>query len=82
MVVTAGTCEITIGEQGELNKVDLANSGNGVSAQATVTGIAYTVTKDGFGCPFGGTGAKTGATYTQNSPVLISSNNGAKIDIG
>jgi hypothetical protein len=82
IIITAGTCETTIGAQGPLSKVDLANSGTGISAQATVTGIAYTVTKDGIGCPFSGTGAKTGATYTQNTAVLVSSTNGATIDIG
>jgi hypothetical protein len=80
--ITAGTCETTIAAQSGLGTVDLANSGTGISAQATVTGIAYTVTKDGIGCPFGGTGAKTGATYTQNTAVLVSSTNGATIDIG
>jgi len=82
IIITAGTCETTIGAQGPLNKVDLANSGTGISAQATVTGVAYTVTKDGIGCPFGGTGPKTGATYTQNTAILVSSTNGATIDIG
>jgi hypothetical protein len=82
IVITSGTCETTIGAQTGLSKVDLANSGSGISVQATVTGIAYTVTKDGIGCPYSGTGAKTGATYTQNSAVLASSTNGATIDIG
>jgi hypothetical protein len=82
ITIVAGTCEVQIGAQSGLSKVDLANSGTGVSAQATVTGVAYTVTKDGFGCPFGGTGAKTGATYTQNAAVQVSSTNGATIDIG
>jgi len=35
-----------------------------VIAKPNVTGIAYTVTQDGFLCPFNGTGNKTGATYT------------------
>jgi hypothetical protein len=82
IAITASTCEVQIGGQGGLGKVDLANSGSGISMQATVTGIAYTVTKDGFGCPFSGTGAKTGGTYTQSNAVLISSTNGATIDIG
>jgi hypothetical protein len=82
IVITAGTCEASIAGQANLTTVDLANSGSGISAQATVTGIKYTVLKDGIACPFSGTGAKTGASYTQNKAVLVSSTNGATIDIG
>lgn len=82
MVGTAATCEHTVGSQTTLSKIDFANSGTGFTAQMTVTGINYTVTKDGFGCPFLGTGAKTGASYTQNSAIQFSSTNGANIDIG
>ncbi|HYG96179.1 MAG TPA: hypothetical protein VD741_03635 [Solirubrobacterales bacterium] len=80
--ITAGTCRLIIAGQSNLSKVDLANSGSGISAQATVGGINYSVIQDGIGCPFAGTGVKTGATYTQNSAVLVSSTNGATIDIG
>jgi hypothetical protein len=82
ITVVASTCEAQIGGQTGLSSVALANSGSGISAKANVGGIAYTVTKDGFLCPFGGTGAKTGATYTQNSAVQVNSTNGATIDIG
>jgi hypothetical protein len=82
MTVVAGTCEVQIGGQTGLSSVALSNSGTGISMKANVSGIAYTVTKDGFGCPFSGTGAKTGGTYTQNNAVLISSTNGATVDIG
>ncbi|HYG96180.1 MAG TPA: hypothetical protein VD741_03640 [Solirubrobacterales bacterium] len=83
IVIVAGTCETTIGAQGPLNTVDLANNTEtSISAKANVTGIAYTVTKDGIGCPFSGTGAKTGASYTQANAVIASSTNKAKIHIG
>jgi hypothetical protein len=82
IVVVASTCEAKIGPQEHLTSVALTNSGSGISAKANVSGIAYEVTKDGFLCPFNGTGAKTGATYTQNNAVLVSSTNGATIDIG
>jgi hypothetical protein len=82
VVITAGPCEIQVHGQKGLSKVDLANSGTGVSAQATVTNINYTVSKDGFGCPFLGLGSLTGATYSQHSAVQVSSTNGATIDIG
>ncbi len=80
--IVASTCEATVGTQTGLKSVALSNNGTGISAKANVSGINYTVTKDGFLCPFGGTGAKTGATYTQNSAVQVSSTNGATIDIG
>jgi hypothetical protein len=76
-VVHSGTCTTVIKPQGPLSEVHLpANAGKThVSAQATVTGIAYEVTSDGFLCPYNGTGAKTGATYTQHSAVTIPGSN-------
>ena len=83
IVITASTCTATVGSQTGLESVTLANSGTGISAQANVGGIAYTVTKDGFLCPFGGTGAKTGATYKQGEAIQVSpTGEGTKIDIG
>ncbi len=82
ITIVSGTCEISIGAQKGLQKVDFANSAGKISAQFTVTGISYTVLKDGFGCPFGGTGLKTGATYTQSNPITYASTNGATLDIG
>ena len=83
--IVAGTCKVTIAAQTTLKSVALNNSGFGISAKAGVGSIAYTVTQDGFGCPFHTTKlpeAKTGATYTQNSAVQVSSTNGAEIHIG
>ena len=71
VVITAGTCEVQIGTQTGLNSVSLSNNGNHINFKANITGIAYTVTKDGFLCPFGGTGAKTGATYTHSSALTL-----------
>lgn len=82
ITITSATCEISIGAQKGLKTVDFANSGTNISAQFTVTGLAYTVLKDGIGCPFGGTGAKTGATYTQNKAIIYAATNEATIDIG
>jgi hypothetical protein len=79
---SASTCEVRVGTQTGLSKMDLSNGSGDIIGQATLTGIAYTVTKDGFGCPFNGTGAKTGATYSQETPITIQSTNGATIDIG
>jgi hypothetical protein len=76
--ITAGTCKITIGSQtpgGHVIFRDTAEPGD-VHEIATATGINYTVITDGFGCPFAGTGAKTGASYTQHKEVTIDSTNG------
>jgi len=81
IIITAGTCEVQIGTQTGLSKVELSNGSGDINAKANVSGIKYDVTKDGFGCPFSGTGEKTGGTYTQGSSVTVSATNGASIDI-
>ena len=78
-------CTTTIGTQGPLNSVAITNvagSPGDVTVKAGVKGIAYNVTQDGFGCPFNGTGAKTGAEYIQDTAVTFKSTNGATIDVG
>jgi len=84
IVVTAGTCEMKIKSQFSKTRVNFTvNTAAGdLSMQFAVTGINYEVTKDGFGCPFGGVGAKTGATYTMGSAVTLDSTGGQTIDIG
>ena len=68
---TAGNCEVTYAAQSPTGSITTTNAGNNITLKANVTGIAYTVTKDGFLCPFGGTGAKTGATWTQNNAITL-----------
>jgi hypothetical protein len=82
VTIVSSTCEVRIPTQTGLSSVVLQNALASISAQANITGITYTVTKDGFGCPFSGTGTKKGATYTQNEAITVSSTNGATIDIG
>ncbi|HST70733.1 MAG TPA: hypothetical protein VLI94_13885 [Solirubrobacterales bacterium] len=71
ITIVAGNCEVTIGAQGQLSSISTSNSGSHVNAQANVSGIHYTVTKDGFLCTFTGTGGKTGGTYKQGSAVTL-----------
>ena len=76
ITVVAGNCEIVIHAQGPLSSVATANSGNHVNAKANVGGITYTVTKDGFLCPFNTTGetlpvTRTGGTYIQKAAVTL-----------
>ena len=80
--IVSSSCTSTIGEQKGLTTLELANGTADVTAKANVTGVAYTVTNDGFACPFEGKGAKTGATYKQGTAVTVASTNGNKVDIG
>jgi hypothetical protein len=79
--ITAGTCKLEVKAQASLKTVATTNLGGGtITAQPNVTGIAYTVTQDGFGCPFAGTGNKTNATYSGD--VVFSRVGGGSIDVG
>jgi hypothetical protein len=84
ITISASTCKATVGGQspGGHGILTVTTAKEDVAVRAAVTGIKYTVTEDGFLCPFNGTGAKTGATYTQDNPVTFDSTNGAKIDVG
>ena len=84
ITITAGTCKVSIGAQSPTGNVSIKNetAAGDVKVKANVTGIKYTVVTDGFGCPFAGTGAKTGATYVQDAEVTFDSTNGATIDVG
>jgi len=84
ITISSATCKVTIGEQslGGHVIITVTTATGDWDFRLTLTGIKYTVTEDGFGCPFGGTGAKTGATYTQGSAVTFDSTNGATIDVG
>ena len=65
VTITAGTCKAEIKGQTGLSSTRLTNlAGGTVTVEDEVKGIAYTVTQDGFLCPFSGTGNKTGGTYT------------------
>lgn len=84
IVVTAATCQLEIKSQAGLGSVALANnteaSPKDITFDPEVAGLAYTVTTDGFGCPFNGTGNKTGGTYTAGSPITLAGQ--VAVDIG
>lgn len=67
----SGNCQVKIGSQTGLTAVTYRNkqesSPTKVLAEVAVTGVKYTVTKDGFGCPFKGTGEKTGGSMAGSS---------------
>lgn len=75
IVITAGTCEVHVGEQTPAGGATITNdtAAGDVTVKANFTGITYNVTKDGFGCPFAGTGLKHGGTYIQHNPITFDS---------
>jgi Trypsin len=83
-------CKLEIKPQGERETVDLvddtaASPKKDVTVQATVEGIVYTVTEDGFLCPLGGLGEKSDGKYTGNAATTATGQNPSeaaeKIDI-
>lgn len=62
--ITSGSCKAEIKPQIGLTTVNPVNSGTGIILKWQLVGMAYTVTQDGFLCPFAGTGNKTGMTYS------------------
>lgn len=73
LVLTAGTCAIEIKEQEGRTTVDVDDDTGPpkrVTLDYEVSSLAYTVTKDGFGCPLKSTGAKTDGTITGETMLL------------
>jgi hypothetical protein len=82
--VTASTCKAEIKAQTGLTTVKTTNITEGadagkVTVQPEVSSIAYTVTQDGFLCPFGGTGNKNDGTYTGD--VVVSRIGGGSVSV-
>jgi hypothetical protein len=74
--LTAGTCKAEVKTQSERETVDLvddtgASPKKDVTVRPTVEGISYTVTQDGFLCPFNGTGEKTGGQLTSSESFTV-----------
>jgi len=78
--IVAGTCKAEIKSQTGLTSVRLENAAGSIALKPNVSGISMTVTQDGFGCPFNGTGTKT-ASYHNVNGVLVYRNFGGTISI-
>ena len=76
--IVAATCKAEVKSQNGLTTAKSTNSGSSVTVQPNVTNIAMTVTQDGFGCPFSGTGAKTGSYH---GDVLVSRVGGGSVSV-
>lgn len=79
--IVAGTCEVAIDSQSGITTVDITDMTPGtnpsdITLKWTAGGINYTVLKDGIGCPFSGTGSKTGGQYTGECYVTITAASG------
>jgi hypothetical protein len=72
ITIVAGTCEVDILPQSGLLNVTISNRLLDIDARLNLSGITYNVTKDGFLCPFNGTGHKTGAKYVQSVALTYS----------
>jgi hypothetical protein len=78
--IAAGTCRVEVKPQSGLTNVATSNSGSSVLVKPNVSKIAYTVTQDGFLCPFPkGTGNTSDGTYT--GEVTISRVGGGSIAV-
>jgi Trypsin len=70
----AGTCKLETKSQNGLERDDLiddtsASPKKDITVRPTIAGITYTVTQDGIGCPFNGTGTKTDGEYTSTENI-------------
>jgi hypothetical protein len=78
--IQAGTCKVELKEQTgktsvKLTDVTTASPVEDVKIKPEATGISYTVTEDGAGCPFAGTGAKTNGSLTGTAPITLTGQN-------
>jgi hypothetical protein len=82
IVVTAlaGNCVAQVGAQNSLSADTYTDSPEAkpptATAKIALTGVKYTVTKDGFLCPFAGVGEKTGGSYSGQE--LLKASRGAE----
>ncbi len=79
-VVTSG-CRAEFKAQSTLLLAEITNDTKAtpkkdITFKPAVGGLAYTVTEDGFLCPFNGTGAKTGGIYTGSAATLTGQSSG------
>ncbi len=85
-VLVASTCEVKFEPQGPLNSVTITDdtAASDMTFKANLAGTSYNVTKDGIGCPFAGTGVKTGGSFTTASPITLDavSPSTASINVG
>lgn len=83
--ITAATCEVEIKAQNGRTTVDITNmtaipvTNNDITVKFTVTSLAYNVTKDGFLCPFKGTGSKSDGEYQTANYITFQGEEGLEV---
>jgi hypothetical protein len=80
-----GSCEVRVDPQEEFGSVEfinMAGSPSDFTINWIVEGFQYTVLKDGFGCPFPGTGTREDGDFTTPPTTVVSTNgSGLKIEM-
>lgn len=88
ITITAATCEVTVSPQSLPHTSEVTNAG--VSSPETgmdlhlhtdITGINYTVNKDGIGCPLSGTGNFVNGDYDGTTTIKAHDVNGNPVGI-
>ncbi len=71
--IVSGNCEVTIKGETGLTTSELTNSGTEAEMDlllhTSITGVHYTVVKDGTGCPLSGTGEFSQGDYTGTTTI-------------
>jgi hypothetical protein len=80
ILISAATCKAEVKGQTGLKSVRTTNAGSNITQQPEVESITYTVTQDGFLCPFKGTGTKNDGKYTGD--IALSRSGGGSISVG
>lgn len=84
ITITAGTCEVRVGEQGPLQTVKYTNNEGPpktITVGAGVEQIAYNKIEDGLLCPLNGTGENGDGKYTGNALVKGFNQNSEQVGI-
>ncbi len=74
VVAVAGTCEVLVPPQNQSATLQFTNNTGAegtVSVKVSSSNFKYIVAKDGFLCPYGGTGEKTGGKITQIKTAIV-----------
>ena len=79
--ILVSNCHVTVPNQGSLSHTEIEINFGFFRFKKTWGKITYNVVKDGFLCPFNGTGEKTGATYNQGEAITFASTNGAALSV-
>jgi len=74
--LSAGTCKAEIKTQSERETVDLSDVTGAfpqkdITVRPTLEGLSYTVTQDGFFCPYNGLGEKSGGQLTAGEGFTV-----------